>query len=120
MRLIKNAVLLQIYKLKMWPDKIEFAGRHGHQNLILHGLARHVTAGGRLRGALLLHEVLSPYCKIEMIASRYLRLRVVVLFYKVFAIFTRTNSIGRLSDTLCLKLPSINAFCWNLENSETA
>jgi len=65
MRLIKNAMLFQLYELKMRPDKIKFAGRHGHQNFIAYGLAGYVTARSGLRGALLLHEVLSPYSKLK-------------------------------------------------------
>ena len=115
MRLIKNAVLLQIDELKMWPNEIEFAGCHGHQNLILYGLASRVTTLSGLRGALLLHEFSSPCCKLrwprpETSGYRGLRQKVVVLFYKVYTIFTRTNTVGRVPDTLCLKFLPINAF----------
>ena len=65
MWLIKNAMLLQICELKVRPNKIEFAGRHGQENLIVYGLARRVAARSGLRGALLLHEVPSPCCKLR-------------------------------------------------------
>jgi hypothetical protein len=58
-------MLFQIYELKMRPDKIEFAGCHGQKNCIVYGLTGHVTARSGLRGALLLHEVSSPYSKLK-------------------------------------------------------
>jgi hypothetical protein len=48
--------------------------------------------------------------------------KVVVLFYKVFTIFTRINTLGRLSNTSGLNFPSLTPFCriWRIDEPSLA